>query len=126
MPDAPLGVLVSIESGNPYVLTKTSVRIGRREGCDIVLPHGNVSGRHCLLFLEHGYWIVEDLNSTNGTRVNGTRIEEELLMPGDILGIARHEYEIQYSPAALGAVGPPPLRSRPPVSSWLNRLAFVR
>jgi pSer/pThr/pTyr-binding forkhead associated (FHA) protein len=111
MAQTPLGMLVSIESGNPYVLAKPAVHIGRRAGCDIVLPYSNVSGRHCLLFVENGYWMVEDLNSTNGTRVNGRRVEEHLLLPGDILSIAKHEYEIQYSPQALGAKGPPPIRS---------------
>jgi adenylate cyclase len=48
------------------------------------------------------------MNSRNGTKVNGMRIEEKRLDPGDTLSVAKHKYTIQYSPADLGAVGPPP------------------
>jgi adenylate cyclase len=114
--DHVLGVLISRTTGDRYELVKISCRVGRRDSCDIVLPFNNVSGRHCVLWIEKGYWIVEDLNSTNGTRVNGVRVDEEVLLPGDILGIAKHEFQIQYSPEALGADGPPPMRSRSALS----------
>jgi len=111
-----LGVLISKTTGDRYELVKTSCRVGRRDSCDVVLPFANVSGRHCLLWIEKGYWMVEDLNSTNGTRVNGERVLEELILPGDVLGIAKHEFEVQYSPEELGADGPPPLKSRSTLS----------
>jgi pSer/pThr/pTyr-binding forkhead associated (FHA) protein len=106
-----LGVLVARATGDRFELVKTTSRVGRRDSCDIVLPYANVSGRHCLLWIEKGYWMVEDLNSTNGTRVNGVRVTEEILLPGDVLSIARHEFDVKYSPEELGADGPPPVRS---------------
>jgi adenylate cyclase len=82
--------------------------VGRRESCDIVLRLSNVSAHHCELTLNGGYWYVRDRKSRNGTKVNGLYVTEKRLDPGDALSIARHRYEVQYSPFDLGAVGPPP------------------
>jgi pSer/pThr/pTyr-binding forkhead associated (FHA) protein len=46
--------------------------IGREDGCDIVLPHAVVSNRHAMLMRLGDRYSLEDLNSTNGTQVNGT------------------------------------------------------
>ena len=51
---------------------------------------------------------MKDLGSTTGINVNGGRCQEKRLDPGDILAVATHHYEIQYSPEELGATGPPP------------------
>jgi adenylate cyclase len=52
---------------------------------------------------------VEDLNSRNGVKVNGVKVQQKKrLDPGDSFAIAKHQYKIQYSPSDLGAVGPPP------------------
>ena len=72
--------------------------VGRRESCDIVLRFSNVSGQHCQLSLENGYWFVQDNNSQNGTKVNGSRIVRKRLDPGDLLSMAKHKYTIKYSP----------------------------
>lgn len=103
------GELVPVGGGDPIPLLKTSLVVGRRESCDITLRFTNVSSNHCQLTLQNGYWYVRDLNSTNGVKVNNVRITlEKLLKPGDNVTIARHAYQIVYSPADLGAVGPPP------------------
>ena len=95
--------------GDPVPLLKKSLLVGRRESCDIVLRFGNVSAHHCQLTCYAGYWYVKDLNSRNGTKVNGFRVTQRRLDPGDTLGIAKHKYEVAYSPMDLGAVGPPPV-----------------
>ena len=102
------GELVPKVGGDPIPLLSKKLVIGRRESCDIVLRFGNVSQHHCELTLECGYWFVKDLNSRNGTRVNGYRITKRRVDPGDILHVAKHQYEVNYSPSELGAVGPPP------------------
>lgn len=102
------GELVPIGGGDTIPLLRTSLVMGRRESCDIVLRFGNVSGQHCQLSLDSGYWFIQDLNSQNGTKVNGHRVVRKRLDPNDTIGIARHKYTIQYSPVALGASGPPP------------------
>jgi len=102
------GELVPVGGGDNIPLLKPNLIVGRRESCDIVLRFANVSGQHCQLTLENGYWFVTDMNSQNGTKVNGARIVRKRLDPGDLLSIARHKYTIRYSPAENGATGPPP------------------
>ena len=102
------GELVPVGGGDTIPLLKTSLIMGRRESCDICLRFGNVSGQHCQLSLENGYWFVQDLNSQNGTKVNGHRIVRKRLDPGNTIGIAKHKFTVQYSPEQLGATGVPP------------------
>ena len=103
------GQLIPQGGGDPIPLLKKELLVGRRESCDIVLRFSNVSAHHCQLFVNSGYWYVRDKNSRNGVKVNGVRISaEKRIDPGDSLSVARHVYEVQYSPVELGAVGPPP------------------
>ncbi|MDC0935526.1 FHA domain-containing protein [Pirellulales bacterium] len=102
------GELFPLGGGDPIPLLKKQLLIGRRESCDIVLRFANVSAHHCRLFVNGGYWYVRDQNSRNGVKVNGLRVQEKRLDPGDTLSVAKHNYEVQYSPAEIGAVGPPP------------------
>lgn len=102
------GELVPIGGGDSIPLLKRSLLVGRRESCDIVLRFSNVSAHHCQLTVAGGYWYVRDMNSRNGVKVNGTRVTEKRVDPGDVLSVAKHKYELKYSPIDLGAVGPPP------------------
>ena len=102
------GVLTPLSGGDPVPMFKKTLLVGRRESCDIVLRFSNVSAHHCQLECHGGYWYVRDLNSKNGTRVNGVRVTEKRLDPGDELRVAKHKYRIHYSPIDLGAIGPPP------------------
>lgn len=101
------GELIPQGGGDPIPLLKPLLVIGRRESADIVLRFPNVSGTHCELSLVDGYWFVKDLASSNGTKVNGVRVSEKRLDPGDKLSVARNHYEIAYEPAKLGAVAAP-------------------
>jgi adenylate cyclase len=102
------GQLIPQGGGDPIPLLKKDLLVGRRESCDIVLRFSNVSAHHCQLFVNSGYWYVRDKNSRNGVKVNGVRVSEKRLDPGDVLAVAKHAYEVEYSPVELGAVGPPP------------------
>ena len=102
------GELVPIGGGDSIPLLKKSLLVGRRESCDIVLRFSNVSAHHCQLTVNGGYWYVKDLKSRNGVKVNGIRVTDKRLDPGDELSVAKHKYKVQYSPVELGAVGPPP------------------
>jgi len=105
------GELVPVGGGEPIPLTKTRIRVGRREGCDIILNYANVSGHHCLLEIEDGYWFVRDLNSRNGVKIDGKRIQINMrrrLDPDVELSIGKRKFELKYNPGELGALGPPP------------------
>jgi len=102
------GQLIPLGGGDEIPLLKSTLLIGRRESCDIVLRFPNVSAHHCELSMSDGYWYVRDRNSRNGTKVNGIRVTRKRLDPGDTLAVAKHKYEVRYSPADLGAIGPPP------------------
>lgn len=102
------GELIPVGGGDPIPLLKDALLVGRRESCDIVLRFGNVSSHHCQLALDSGYWYVQDLQSRNGIKVNGVRVTNKRLDPGDTLSIAKHKYTVQYSPVDIGAMGPPP------------------
>ena len=102
------GELIPVGGGDPIPMLKMSLLVGRRESCDIVLRFPNVSAHHCQLTLMSGYWYVRDLNSSNGVKVNNVRVTEKRLDPGDSFVIAKHGYEVRYSPTDLGAIGPPP------------------
>jgi adenylate cyclase len=102
------GELIPVGGGDPIPLLKRHLLVGRRESCDIVLRFSNVSAHHCELTVDNGYWYVKDLGSSNGVKVNDLRVLERRVDPGAKLSIAKHSYELQYSPEDLGAVGPPP------------------
>ena len=79
------GELIPLGGGDPIPLLKKNLLVGRRESCDIVLRFSNVSAHHCQLTCNGGYWYVKDLKSRNGVKVNGSRVTEKRLDPGDEL-----------------------------------------
>lgn len=97
-PQTSLGILEPLGGGDPIPLLKDRLVIGRRQTCDICLDFANVSTSHCELILEQGYWKVKDLQSKNGIKVNGERVLEKRVYPGDELSIAKHRYRLDYTP----------------------------
>jgi pSer/pThr/pTyr-binding forkhead associated (FHA) protein len=105
------GELIPIGGGDSIPLLKPQLLVGRRESCDIVLRFANVSAHHCQLLIENGYLYVKDMHSSNGVKINDVRLDkgqQRRLSPGDVLAVAKHRYRVDYDPAELGAVGPPP------------------
>ena len=105
------GELVPLGGGDPIPLMKDRLRIGRRDGCDIILNFSNISGHHAFMEVDEGYWFVRDLKSRNGVKVNGKKIPlgmRKRLDPGMTVRFAKHDYEVDYDPFSLGAVGTPP------------------
>lgn len=97
------GILTPCAGGKAILLRKQKVIIGRSPDCDVVLPLRVVSQRHCELEFLRGYWQAMDLDSHNGTYVNGTRYQMKWIFPGNILGIAVQRFRVEYIP-----VGEPP------------------
>jgi serine/threonine protein kinase len=91
----PVLILVAEESGKQVRLSGASTLIGRSQHCDLVLKASDVSKQHCRLVLEPGKAFVEDLDSVNGTHVNGEAIEHCELHDGDRLEIAEHAFRVR-------------------------------
>ncbi|MFN8530905.1 MAG: FHA domain-containing protein [Anaerolineae bacterium] len=71
-------------------LMQDSVILGRGEDCDIVLPERAVSRQHIRIFKEGEDWLVQDLDSKNGTWVNGHKlVGEQKLYDGDEINVAQ-------------------------------------
>jgi pSer/pThr/pTyr-binding forkhead associated (FHA) protein len=64
-----------------------TLRLGRSRSCDLALRSPDASRRHAEIVLGASGWLVRDLDSTNGTFVNGERVAEHLLQPGDRIEI---------------------------------------
>jgi adenylate cyclase len=90
------GELIPVGGGDPIPLIRDRLTLGRRESCDIPLRFPNVSGLHCELTFRSGYWHIKDRGSTNGIKVNGVRVQEKYLHPGDEIIIAKRKYHIEY------------------------------
>ena len=73
-----------------YVLDSDKI-IGRSKKCDIVIPDSYLSKKHVQIFYENGVYLLEDLDSTNGTFVNNHRIENKPvpLRNGDRISIGQ-------------------------------------
>lgn len=76
-------VISSNFAGIEYNIVKTSVTIGRTETCDICIRHNSVSGQHAeIRRTPRGDFEIRDLNSSNGTKVNGIAISEPTRLNG--------------------------------------------
>lgn len=92
------GELVPVGGGDPIPLLREQMTLGRRESCDICLRFPNVSGVHCEFTYRSGHWIVKDMNSTNGLKVNGVKTAKRVLHPEDTITIAKRSFVIKYTP----------------------------
>lgn len=90
------GELVPSGGGDNIPLIRETLTIGRRETCDVCLKFPNISGLHAELTFKAGYWFIKDCNSTNGVKVNGTRVQEKVLQPRDRITIGKRDYVIKY------------------------------
>ncbi|MBV8604997.1 MAG: FHA domain-containing protein [Pelomonas sp.] len=75
-------------------LTKDKTTLGRRPYNDIVIDNLAVSGEHAVLQMVGADVFIEDLNSTNGTYINGKAIKKQLLANNDVVEVGK--YKIKY------------------------------
>jgi len=78
------------EAMGEYLLDVDTLVIGRRPECDLQIDNLTVSGTHARVITITGASFIEDLGSTNGTLVNGERIDKHPLADGDLIMIGRH------------------------------------
>jgi pSer/pThr/pTyr-binding forkhead associated (FHA) protein len=70
-----------------FAISRDVTLIGRREDCDFRIPLGDISRKHCRLVVEGDVLRVQDLGSSNGTFVNGKRVQDAVLSAGDTLQV---------------------------------------
>jgi hypothetical protein len=80
--------------GQVYPLASKAMLIGRAAECDIVLGGAAVSRQHARITRKNGRCLVQDLGSTNGTLVNGKRIKQAEIAPGDELQVGDHRLRL--------------------------------
>jgi pSer/pThr/pTyr-binding forkhead associated (FHA) protein len=78
-----------------FSIARDMTVIGRREDCDLRIPLGEVSRKHCRLVRDGDVLKVEDLGSSNGTFLNGQRVQEALLSPGDSIQVGPVVFVLQ-------------------------------
>ncbi len=118
-------VLVMFKDGQrrEFPLRGARTVLGRADECDLRIPTRDVSRRHCEIEIGSAGAIVRDLGSSNGTYVNGRRVAEAALNPGDRLTVGPVVFVLQIDgrPAEIrpsdAAVPPPAARPRAPVGT---------
>ncbi|ASM76522.1 hypothetical protein VITFI_CDS0743 [Vitreoscilla filiformis] len=108
-------------------LLKDRVTVGRRPYNDVVIDNLAVSGEHAVLHSVGGDVFIEDLNSTNGTYINGKAVKKQLLAHNDLIEIGK--YRIRYMaespdyertmilrPSGAHSAAPPPPAPQLPAS----------
>lgn len=117
-----LRITVTKEGGSPQVSTfdKREISVGRTTANDLVIAEPGVSSHHArILFTGDGVTLI-DLESTNGTFVNGERIRgPALVQPGDEVYICAYHLDFDFGgassqPAPASMDGPPPMIGQPP------------
>jgi pSer/pThr/pTyr-binding forkhead associated (FHA) protein len=92
-----------------FSIARDMTVIGRREDCDLRIPLGEVSRKHCRLIRDGDVMKIEDLGSSNGTFLNAHRVQEALLSPGDSIQVGPVVFVLQVD-------GTPPDDELSPVS----------
>jgi pSer/pThr/pTyr-binding forkhead associated (FHA) protein len=95
--------LIPLDGGSPVEVVKEMMLVGREKDCDLRLDHKSVSKMHCVIVKTDGLLLLRDLGSTNGTRVNGTRVRRAALLPNDKLSVANFHFRVLFG-AALAAL----------------------
>jgi pSer/pThr/pTyr-binding forkhead associated (FHA) protein len=113
-PPLPPGALEIEGLDEPVPLDARALLIGRRETADISLTENAASSAHALVLVADGKHLVRDLNSRTGTFVNGVKVHEHVLSPGDVIRVG--ETSFRYIKTAGAAPRPDvrPAKQRPP------------
>src|SRR5882762_4445884 len=87
-------------TGRTYELKTDKTTVGRVSDNAFEIPEASVSSHHCELTLRGNDLLVKDLGSTNGTFINGEKIEEGVLKPGQTLRLGMIEMRLESGDAA--------------------------
>jgi len=97
MAQARLVALDGVFAGEAFGLESGETMIGRNPSMDIALPDAGISREHALILFEEvdGHYVIEDLQSTNGTKVNGKRVRSATLADRDELRIGQTTFRFE-------------------------------
>lgn len=94
-PMAKLVVLSEGLTGRSFDLKGDKITVGRLEDNAFQIPEPSVSSHHCEIVKKGSDFVVRDLNSTNGTFINGEQVSESALKPGQILRLGQIEMRLE-------------------------------
>ena len=86
-------------------LKDSAVSIGRAADNDIHIKDSTVSSQHAKIVTYYDASYVEDLGSTNGTFVNGKRIQKHILNPDDVISVGTHTLKVESGQTAADVTG---------------------
>jgi predicted component of type VI protein secretion system len=92
---AKLVVLSEGFTGRSHDLTTDRTTVGRVEDNTFQIAEASVSSHHCEVLLKDGQVRIKDLNSTNGTFIEGNQITEGVLKPGQVLRLGKVELKLE-------------------------------
>lgn len=107
---AKLVVLSPEQKGRSYELKVDKTTIGRVEDNTFQITESSVSSHHCEVLLRGSDVVIKDLNSTNGSFINGEKISEGVLKPGQTLRLGQIELRLE----AGDSTTTPPVPGAPP------------
>lgn len=109
---AKLVVLTQSMAGRSHELAAERTTVGRVEDNAFQIAEPSVSSHHCEILLRGSDIVIKDLNSTNGSFINGEKIAESVLKPGQTLRLGNVELKLDVPGAPPAAAAPAP--SAPP------------
>lgn len=86
---------VLVVSGRRIPVGPGPVTLGRSPGCDVTIDDPSVSRKHAEIRSQDGGWTIDDLGSTNGTFVNGNRVDNASLRTGDRIALGQSELRFE-------------------------------
>src|ERR1041385_5507304 len=108
---AKLVLLSAGMTGRTHELKVDKTTIGRVEDNTFQISEPSVSSHHCEILLRGSDVVVRDLNSTNGTYINGERTTEAVLKPGQILRLGQIELRLETETTMAAAATKKPVDS---------------
>ena len=102
----------AVASQSEFVIRQYPVSIGRGLEADVVINDSWASRRNCEIDCDDGCLTVRDLDSRNGTRLNGELIHKSPLLPGDELTVGISTFLVSAPTSKSSFVGQPALRER--------------
>jgi hypothetical protein len=97
----PSNAFLIVNGTDIFPLTQKVINIGRRDDNQIVIRDARVSRIHAQLRVFKGRYVIFDLDSTGGTFVNGERVRQHILYPGDVISLAGVPLVYGQDPASL-------------------------